>query len=108
MGFQESQHAVATIFGGASAPSSSGKAKLLWREVCAASPVPGGSQPLKWSSTPVTFDWSDHPSNTVGVGLLPVVVMPTICNIGVEQVLVDVRAGLNLLLAPSNITAWTG
>ena len=72
------------------------------------SSAPGGSQPLKWSSTPVTFDWSDHPSNTVGVGLLPVVVMPTICNIGVEQVLVDVRAGLNLLLAPSNITAWTG
>jgi len=33
LGFQESQHAVATIFGGASAPSSSGKAKLLWREV---------------------------------------------------------------------------
>ena len=78
LGFQEQQHAVATIFGWASASLSRRRAKLLWREVCASSPAPGGSQPHKWSSTPVTFDRSDHPSNTAGVGLLPVVVTPTI------------------------------
>ena len=99
---------MATICGRASTPSFPKKGKMLWREVYMVSSAPGGSQPLKWSSTPVTFDWSDHPSNTVGVGLLPVVVTLTICNIGVKQVLMDVRAGLNLLLAPSNITAWTG
>ena len=33
----------------------------------------------------------------VGVGLLPVVVTPTICNIGVNRTLVDSEAGLNLL-----------
>ena len=59
--------------------------------------APGGSQPLKWSSTPVTFDRSDHHSNTAGVGLLPIVVKPTICNIGVGRTLVDDGAGLNLL-----------
>ena len=97
MGFQEPQHAVTTIFGKASAPLSRRRAKLLWREVYAASPMPGGSEPLKWSSTPVTFDRSDHPSNTVGVGLLPVVVTSTICNIGVGRTLVDDVTGLNLL-----------
>jgi len=40
LGFQEPQHAVATIFGGASVPPSRRKAKLLWREVCAAAPAP--------------------------------------------------------------------
>jgi hypothetical protein len=97
LGFQEPQHAVDTIFGGASAPLSRGWAKLLWREVSAVSPAPGGSQPLKWSSTPVTFDRSDHPANTVGVGLLQVVVTPTIYNIGGGRTLVDGGAGLNLL-----------
>jgi len=43
------------------------------------------------------FDRSDHPSNTVGVGLLPIVVTPTICNIGVGRTLVDGGAGLSLL-----------
>jgi hypothetical protein len=43
------------------------------------------------------FDRSNHPTNTVGVGLLPVIVMPTIYNIGVGSTLVDSGAGLNLL-----------
>ena len=38
-----------------------------------------------------------HPSNTVGIGLLPVVVTPTICNLGIERVLINGGAGLNLL-----------
>jgi len=94
---QEPQHAVATIFGGVSAPLSRRRAKLLWREVYAVSPASGGTQPLKWSGTPVTFDQSNHPSNTAGVGLLPVVVTSTICNIGVGRTLVDDVTGLNLL-----------
>ena len=97
LGFQEPQHAVATIFGGVSAPLSRRRAKLLWREVYAVSPASGGTQPLKWSGTPVTFDQSNHPSNTAGVGLLPVVVTPTIHNIGVGRTLVDGGASLNLL-----------
>jgi hypothetical protein len=40
LGFQERQHAVATIFGRASAPPSWRREKLLWREVGAASPAP--------------------------------------------------------------------
>ena len=85
LGFQEPRHAVSTIFIGAGAPPSRRRAKLLWREVCAVASALGDAQPLKWSSTPVTFDRGNHPTNTTGVGLLPVVVTPTICNIGVGR-----------------------
>jgi hypothetical protein len=88
---------VAIVFGGASAPPSWRRAKLLWREVYAASPMPASSQLLKWSGTPITFDQNDHRYNTTGVGILPVVVNPTICNLGVGRVLVDGGEGLNLL-----------
>ena len=43
------------------------------------------------------FDRSDHPSNTASVGLLSVVVTPTICNNRVGRTLVEGGAGLNLL-----------
>jgi hypothetical protein len=36
LGFQEPRLAMATVFNGASAPPSKRRAKLLWREVCAA------------------------------------------------------------------------
>ena len=88
---------MATIYGGASAPPCPQKAKLLWREVCAATLAHEGTRPMKWSDTPITFDQGDHPSNTAGVGLPPVVVTPMICNIGVGRTLVDGEAGLNLL-----------
>lgn len=52
---------------------------------------------MKWSGTLITFYWNDHPDNIAGVGLLPVVVTPTICNLGVARVLIDGGAGLNLL-----------
>jgi hypothetical protein len=87
---------VAIVFGGASAPPSWRRAKLLWREVYAASPASASSQLLKWSSTPITFDWNDHLDNTAGVSILPVVVTLTICNLRVGRVLVDGGAGLNL------------
>ncbi|XP_025792093.1 uncharacterized protein LOC112873325 [Panicum hallii] len=45
----------------------------------------------------VDVDLNDHPDNTAGVSILPVVVTPTICNLGVERELVDGGAGLNLL-----------
>jgi hypothetical protein len=55
------------------------------------------SQLLKWSGTPITFDRNDHPDNTAGVDILPIVVTPMICNLGVGRVLIDGGVGLNLL-----------
>jgi hypothetical protein len=54
-------------------------------------------QLLKWSGTPITFNRNDHPDNTAAVGILPMVVTPTICNLRVGRVLVNGGAGLNLL-----------
>ncbi|RLN35650.1 putative polyprotein [Panicum miliaceum] len=72
LGFQEARQAVTTIFGGATAPPSRRRAKVLWREVCAVSPAPESSRLMKWSGTPITFDRNDHLDNMAGVGLLPV------------------------------------
>ena len=58
--------------------------------------MPEASQLLKCSSTPVTFDWGDHPSNSAGVSLLSLVIMPTICSIGIGRTPVDGGAGLHL------------
>ena len=43
------------------------------------------------------FDRNDHPCNTAGVGLLPIIMTPTICNVMVGRTLADGGAGLNLL-----------
>ena len=53
--------------------------------------------PLKWSHMPITFHAGDHPDRTSGVGVLPLVVSPTINNIKVTKMLVDGGASLNLI-----------
>ena len=52
---------------------------------------------MLFRSVPIRFSFSDHPESTSGVGHLPLVVSPTICNIKVTRMLVDGGAGLNLL-----------
>ena len=71
--------------------------KLLARELAATAPSVGVSRPLRWSDTAITFDRADHHRSTSGVGRLPLVVSPTICNIKVTRMLVDGGAGLNIL-----------
>ena len=71
--------------------------KLLARELGAAVPSVDVSRPLRWSDISITFDQADHPKSTSGVGRLPLVVSPTICNIQVTRMLVDGGAGLNIL-----------
>jgi hypothetical protein len=46
---------------------------------------------------PITFDASDHPDHNVGIGVLPLVVSPTINNVTITKMLVDEGAGLNLI-----------
>jgi hypothetical protein len=60
---------------------------------------PGVAQkePLWWSHVPITFDTADHPDPHLGVGTLPLVVSPVICNMRVTKMLVDSGASLNLI-----------
>ena len=46
---------------------------------------------------PIIFYTEDHPDRTTAVGCLPLLVLPTIRNLKVTQMLVDGGAGLNLI-----------
>lgn len=97
--FQEPRGVVGCIHGGASAPPSSGANSRLIRDLSAAEPAFELRQPLAWSAQPISFDAGDHPPSRSGVGRIPLVVSPTIQNFKVAKMLVDGRAGLNLLSA---------
>src|SRR5664279_5013586 len=71
---------VACIHGGASSLPSHGACKRLAREVNVVQPTTEAQRPLRWSNVVVTFDAGDHPDRTSGVGVLPLVVSPTIQN----------------------------
>lgn len=88
---------VLCIHGGASTLSSHREFKQLSREVNAVQPTVEAQQPLKWSHDMITFDAEDHVDCKSGVGILPLVVPPTINNIKVTNMLIDGGAGLNLL-----------
>ena len=90
---------VVCIHGGASSFSSHGEFKRLSREVNAVQPGPEAQRPLRWSAVPISFSAADHPDRTSGVGILPLVVSPTINNTKVTKMLVDGGAGINLLSA---------
>ena len=66
-------------------------------EITAVEPSLDARKPVKWSSTPIIFDIEDHPDRTTAVGCLPLLVSPTIHNLKVTKMLVDGRAGLNLI-----------
>ena len=75
------------------------KLQKQWtREVTAAEPSFDAQKPLKWSRTPIIFDTEDHLDRTTVVRCLPLLVLPTICNLKVKKMLVDGGAGLNLIL----------
>ena len=82
---------------GASLHSSHRQLKQWAREINAVEPAVNSRRPLKWSHTPIIFDEEDHPDHTTAVGCLPLLVSPTIRNLKVTKILVDGRAGLNLI-----------
>ena len=90
---------MACVDGGAFALPSHAAFKRFSREVNAIQPSAEAQRPLKWSAVPLTFDATDHPDRSVGVGKLPLVVSPTINNVRVTKILVDGGAGLNLISA---------
>ena len=85
------------IDGGASVHTSHRQLKQWARVVTATEPSFDAQKPLKWSSTPLIFDPEDHPDRMTAVGCLPLLVSPTIRNLKVNKMLVDGRAGLNLI-----------
>ena len=78
-------------------PPSNGACKSLVLELNAVASSP--PKPLNWSNQVITFDPEDHPDNVVGVGTLPLIVLPIIHNYKVIKMLVDGGSNLNLLTA---------
>ena len=87
---------MACILGGATSFRSRRELKLLTRDQCILQTCTADVRLLRWSSMPLGFDSKDHPDRTAGVGVLPLVVSPTIRNLRVSKMLVDGGAGLNL------------
>ena len=85
------------VDGGTSLHTSHRQLKQWAREITVAEPSFDAQKPLKWSSTPLIFDAEDHPDRTTAVGCLPLLVSPMIRNLRVNKMLVDDRAGLNLI-----------
>jgi hypothetical protein len=96
-GEYQEEAAVICIHGGATSLPSLSAIKHFSREILAAEPRVDQREPLWWSHVLVTFDAADHPDRRVGVGTLPLVVSPMICNMRVIKMLVDGGEGLNLI-----------
>src|SRR4051812_30582429 len=96
---QEFQKAIEVLCvdGGASLHASHRQLKQWAQEVNAAEPPVESRRPLRWSSMPIIFDIEDHPDRTTAIGCLPMLVSPTVRNLKVTKMLVDGRAGLNLI-----------
>jgi hypothetical protein len=52
---------------------------------------------MKWSTSKIGFEEEDHLASTKGVGMIPLLCMPTINNIAVNRTLIDGGAGLNII-----------
>ena len=89
--------AVAALLGGSQAPPSDRHAKPFFRQISAASTRQGAPPGWVAPKADLTFDSGDHPITTVGSGVLPMLCMPTICNVAVTKTLIDGGAGLNVL-----------
>jgi hypothetical protein len=51
----------------------------------------------RWRSTTISFGASDCPDNMAGVGILPLITATVIANLRLHHVLIDGRAGLNVI-----------
>ena len=94
--FQKATDALC-IDGGASLHSSNRQLKRCAREVNVVESAPEARKPLKWSRITIIFDEEDHPDRTTTTGCLLLLVSPIIRNLKVTKMLVDGRAGLNLI-----------
>jgi hypothetical protein len=54
---------------------------------------------LRWSKSPITFDWSDHPESVLHSGRYPLMVDPIIGTKWLTKVLMDGGSNLNIMYA---------
>ncbi|WVZ90160.1 hypothetical protein U9M48_036487 [Paspalum notatum var. saurae] len=95
--FQTAKRVIAVIHNNVGSAASRRTVKLLRRQVTAVAALPESRCPLKCASMPISFGPNDLPQNMAGAGELPLMVSPTIANACLKHVLVDGRAGLNVL-----------
>ena len=93
LGFQDPSASLPTFSGGSTDLPSKCEFKAMERTVCAVSPAVDVQRRLKWSEVPIQFSSQDHPDTTAGLGLLPLIVSPTIHNVKIGRVLIDGGAG---------------
>jgi hypothetical protein len=86
------------MYGGSWELTSRRNVKSLHREVLSATlGVPKAAPHQRWRSTTISFGASDCPDNMAGVGVLPLITAPVIANMRMHHVLIDGRAGLNVI-----------
>jgi hypothetical protein len=72
--------------------------KSLHREVLSTTPgVPKAAPHQRWRSTTISFGASDCPDNMAGADILPLITAPIIANMRLHHVLINGRAGLNVI-----------
>jgi hypothetical protein len=89
--------ALHVMFGGSWDLTSRRIIKTLGKEVAAIVPTPRVAPHHKWMEMPISFDASDCPKSMAGAGQLPLIVSPTIVNIKLYHILIDICAALNLI-----------
>ena len=90
-------YTVVALLGGSQAPPSDRHAKSFLRQIGATSKDPGALPGWAAPEADLTFGSEDHPDSTAGYEMLPMLCMPTICNVAITKTLIDGGAGLNLL-----------
>jgi hypothetical protein len=94
-GFQQPKGIVTVIFSGVPGSKSKHQDKLALHNIIAAEPaVP---RYLNWSQYPIQFSREDQWTSVGNAGLYPLVLDPTIAGMTVTKVLIDMRAGLNII-----------
>jgi hypothetical protein len=83
------------IFGGMAAYDSKHRQKLTHCEIYTAELATPSF--LRWSRSPITFDWSDHPESVPHPGRYPLMVDPIIDVKRLTKVLMDGGSGLNIM-----------
>jgi hypothetical protein len=86
------------MYGGSWELTSRRNVKSLCREVLSVTlGVPKAAPHQWWQSTTISFGASDCPDNMAGAGILPLITASIISNMRLHHVLIDGRAGLNVI-----------
>jgi hypothetical protein len=93
--FPEAHKEVNYIYGGPKSYESRRKQKLTTQEIMAVSPTT--LEYLKWSEVPITLDCRNHPDFVPKPRRYPLIVIPILQDVKLNQVLIDGGNSLNIL-----------